>query len=142
MLYVITQWGGAGPTQLTTAQRLQNKMARWITGHGKRTKISILLEDLGWLSMREMEKIHSITQMWKIINLKKPETIREKLEVTTDSKIQIRPPRLQSTLNAFTWRTADIWNQMPLELRELKSLPSFKRRLKKWIYERRNCTPD
>ena len=39
MIYIITQWGGAGHSQITAVQRLQNQIARWITGQGRRVKI-------------------------------------------------------------------------------------------------------
>ena len=133
MLYVISQWGGTGTSQITTAQRLLNKMARWISGMGRKTKTMDLLRKLGWLSMKEQIRLHSIVQMWKIINLNKPEPIREKIQVTDTNDIIIHPTRLQFSQNIFTNRAAHDWNQMPQDLKLNKNLPNCKRKLKTWI---------
>ena len=53
-IYLISQWGGATENYLVAAQRLQNKIARWVTGAGAKVRISTLLEDIGWLSIKEL----------------------------------------------------------------------------------------
>ena len=142
IIYAISQWGGAGPTMLTTAQRLQNKIARWITGSSRRIRNSTLLETLGWFSIQETEKIHSLTQLWKILNKTKPANIWNKIETNTEMEIKTQPTRLQFTNNSFLKRTTLVWNTLPSETRKLKSLPTFKVHLKKWIKSKRNMNPD
>ena len=56
LIYAISQWGGAGPTMIKTAQRMQNKLARWTTGLSRRTRNSTLLETLNWFSIQELRK--------------------------------------------------------------------------------------
>ena len=127
---------------LITAQRIQNKLARWITGMSRKTRTSTLLETLNWFSIKELEKIHSITQLWKILHKNKPEIIRQKIEMNDNFEIQLQPIRLQFTNNSFLNRTSNEWNKMPPSLRMMKSLPTFKKHLKKWIKERRTLNPD
>ena len=142
MIYIITQWGGAGHSQITAVQRLQNQIARWITGQRRRVRISTLLEEVGWWSIREQIRIHSLVQLWKVLHLNKPATIRNKLRMDDEGEIHLPPPRLQFTLLGFTWRSVEYWNELPQEIRTLKSLPKFKRSIKKWTMDRRNIDPD
>ena len=142
LLYAISQWGGAGPTMLITAQRLQNKLARWTTGLSRRTKTASLLEALDWFSIQELVRIHTSTQPWKIIHMNKPETIRQKLQIADDMTVQIPPTRLQLTMNSFLARASTDWNLLPPHIRNMKSLPTFKKSLKKWIKDGRTLNPD
>ena len=134
--------GGATENYLTAAQRLQSRIARWITGHSKRTRIRKLLEDCDWLSIREMEKYHSMIQVWKLVRLGKPENMVDKMILTDESLIRTTIPRLLFTKSGFRWRAADCWNMMPMELRTNQSLPSFKKSVNKWIKQRRRPEPD
>ena len=140
--YVITQWGGAPSNQIRLAQRLQNKCARWITGCGARTRITSLLDEVGWMSMKELTEKHSLVQMWKILYLNKPEIMREKIVVDNEMKIELNLPRLQFTLQSFYWRTSVQWNSLPQNMRELNKLPMFKTRLKTWMKWRRDNETD
>ena len=101
LVYNITQWEGITQNHITTVQRFQNKLARWITGCGRRTRISSLLEQVGWYSISEQILMHSVTQMWKIVNQNRPETIIEELEIPEEGFIDIKTPRLQFTKIGF-----------------------------------------
>ena len=134
--------GGASGNYLTSAQRLQNKIARWVTGQSKKTKIVKLLEECGWLSIREMARYHTVVQLWKIVRLNRPLILTEKFNLTDDNRILTTIPRLQFTYEGFRWRASDQWNQLPDDLRGIKSLPAFKRRVKVWIKTQRHTEPD
>ena len=142
MSYVISQWGGAPSNQIRLAQRLQNKCARWVTGCGSKIRITSLLEEVGWMSIREMAEQHSLVQMWKVLHLNKPTMIREKIEVDQDMMIEIAQPRLEFTLQSFIWRTSLQWNNLPQNMRELDKISAFKIRLKVWMRWRRDSADD
>ena len=127
---------------VTSAQRLVNKVARWVTGCGKATRITSLMEEVGWLSIQELTLQHSLVQMWKILYFRKPEGIREKITIEEDLHITTRAPRLQFTKNSFISRTVQEWNTVPLEIRQIKNINSFKTNIKKWILMRREPEPD
>ena len=128
--YQISQWGGASGNCLTVAQRLQNRVARWVNSSSSKTRISTLLTECGWLSIREMIQYHSLIQLWKIVRMHKPEHF-EDYEIDDQDIISTTPPRLQFTREGFRWRTISDWNKLTPELRELKSLPVFKKKVKK-----------
>ena len=140
--YIMSQWGGTTNNHLMKAQRLQNKVAHWITGSGRRVRISTLMEQVGWFSIQELVKIHSLIQIWKVINISRPEFFNERIELTEDNLISTNRPRLQFTKLGFLWRTSKYWNNLPLDLRMTKTLPVFKRKLKNWTKERREIEPD
>ena len=135
--YLITQWGGANQTILTSAQRTQNCIARWVTGGSRRTKVKKMLTECGWMSIYQ-----SVLQFWKICNIGKPETIAEKIRFNENLEAQTENPRLQFTTEGYRWRTVNNWNRIPSEMRLVKSLPVFKKRLRHWIISGRNWDPD
>ena len=141
ILYLITVWGIAG-NPMITAQRLQNKMARWITGCGRRIRVSSLLEEVGWWSIQEMAAMQSLAQIWKIIYLKKPEIMRDKIVIEDQMHLTTRAPRLTFTESSFLIRTVRLWNTLPLDIKETESLPRFKKLVKRWTLEKRNQDPD
>ena len=141
-IYLITQWGGATENYIGAAQRLQNKMARWVTDARAKTRISTLLEDTGWLSIRELTVYHSLLQCWKILRLQKPENMVEHLTLDENNFITTPEPRIQFTLAGFRWRVTRDWNSLPADIRTQRSLPIFKKAVKSWITLKRQQEPD
>ena len=89
-----------------------------------------------------MVKYHSIIQLWKIIRMKKPECMTSKFKIEDDDLLSTNSPRLQFTSNGFRWRTTKDWNNLPKDIREIKSLAILKRRPKSWIIELRSAEPE
>ena len=140
-IYMITQWGGASQNLITAAQRLQNQVARWINNSGKRTRIAKLLLECNWLSLDELTSYHSLIQLWKICRLNKPENFLE-FEPDNHNKIFIEEPRLQFTSHGYKWRTIALWNTLPENVTDIRSLPTFKKRIRAWIISLRPLEPD
>ena len=115
--YLIAQWGGATTNLLTSAQRLQSKIGRWVTGDSKRTRIITILENCGWLSIREMAKYHSLVQLWKLVRLNKPSTMSEKIHLENENLVRTNTPRLMFTSDGFRCRTTNSWNQLSGNIR-------------------------
>ena len=139
--YLIAQWGGASSNYITSAQRLQNKIGRWVTGANRKTKTISILENCGWLSIKELTSYHSLIQLWKLLRIHKPSNMANKFSLDEDNIVSTTAPRLLFTTNGFRWRTTTTWNQLPEDLRTTLSLPVFKRRIKTWITGQRIATP-
>ena len=135
--YLMPLWGSAPPSQLNRAQVVMNAAARWATGLHRRTKISTLLNRTGWYSIREMIRISTVTQIWKMVHLGKPQRPLERWQINEKLEIAVDPPRLQHSKRCFRWRGSREWNLLPEELRENRSLYSFKKNLKKYIKQQR-----
>ena len=138
IIYLIPLWGGTYPTNIKKVQTLINNVARWITNSGKRTKTRVLMEKCNWLSATELIKYHSVITMWKVIWFKKPEQVYDNIAITEDLLVRTDKPRLLTCQQGFTWRTGELWNSLPQQIRDIRSLPSFRRQLKKHLVHLRS----
>ena len=66
ILYIITVYGSCSDYLLSILQVIQNTAARCVTRLGWRTRVSVLLLQCGWLSVRQMVFYHTMVQMFKI----------------------------------------------------------------------------
>ena len=96
-----------------------------------------LMDDCGWLRIRELEKYHTLITLWKLLYFKKPEVLREKFNLLEDGSVEVQPARLQIVENSFKWRAVRYWNQLPNEVRSSVRITSFKKLLRSWIIENR-----
>ena len=136
-LYSLPIYGGTDKKYITKIQTIMNNAIRHVTGLHKRTSTDVLMREVGWLDIRELITFHSLLMFWRIIYLKTPRYMMEKLNVQDDISISPQFTRLQNTRMGFRWRTIPLWNSMNLELRTEKSYPRFKKNLKNWILKNR-----
>ena len=130
-------------------QKVQNKAARVITRLDIFTKIEDLLNQIGWLSVRQLIAYHSLVLVRKILSEKCPLYIHEKISCDTLTYntryiAQHNIRKLRSNMNAthalsqqsFRWRASNQWNELPIDIKTTKTLSNFKLKLRKWIKER------
>ena len=72
MIYIIQLWGGTSNYLLKSLQVLQNQAARTVTGLGWFTPQSVLLGQLGWLSINQLVEYHNLLLLFKVQKEKKP----------------------------------------------------------------------
>ena len=142
MQYMISVWANTDGKYNRTAQRLENQMARWVTGCGRFTRISSLMGEVGWWTIQEMSQIQSLTYLWKFIHIEKPEVLREMITIEDDLHLTSRTPRLKFTESSFLIRAIKTWNRLPPVTRELGNITTFKKHIKKWIKDNRDREPD
>ena len=141
--YLISIWGGATPNLIRKAQVIQNGAARWVTGSMRTTRASTLLELTGWFSIREMAHLQSANTIWKIIHQKTPMNLHKTLKWDEDTLIfEMKVPRINFTENSFTHRACTLWNKIPDDIRNLKTIGNFKKHMKLWIKTLRPRMPD
>ena len=121
---------------------LQNRTARWVTGMQKKTKVKELLEACGWFSVRELVDIHTTTMVWKLIHMLKPGHLSRNMRIQEDLHIEQEEHRLQFTERSLTVRGSILWTRLPRELKEIRTVAAFKRKLKQWTMEQRTRDPD
>ena len=142
IVYLIQLWGGCSNFLLKILQKLQNKAARIITKSDWNTKIEILLNQCGWLSIRQLVSYHSLLQVYKTKQNQKPEYFYKKFSknfpyrtrFATGSRIK-QDELVNSELGKsnFTYRAVFEWNELPTEIRQIPKLGKFKKELKQWI---------
>ena len=135
MNYIMPLWGGATESHLKKAQVILNIAARWATGLGRRTRITKLMKTAGWLTVKEQIRVATLVYTWKSVHLGKPPRPLERMTITPDKKIIVQEPRLMFSKDCYRWRGSSMWNDLPQELRELKSISSFKRQLRRLVEE-------
>ena len=133
-------WGAAPDSQINKVQIVMNAAARWATGLPKRTRILTLLERTGWFSVRELIRIATAIQVWKLIHYGKPQRLLERMNINEDLEIEVDPPRLPFSGSCFRWRGTREWNLLPKELRELKSL-ELKEKIEEICERPESCQP-
>ena len=79
--YLMPLWGGAGHTYIQKVQTIMNVAARWVSGMGKRTRTSKLMDRVGWFSAKELIRISTALQTWKCIYFQKPEVPIQKFTI-------------------------------------------------------------
>ena len=100
------------------------------------------MSENNWLSVKEMARYQEAIMMWKMVHRGKPKHIYNKLQIADDLEVTIQEPRIQFSKRTFRHRTSKNWNELPEELKKNISIANFKIKLKKWIKERRDQTPD
>ena len=139
--YIMPLWGGATESHLKRAQVILNIAARWVTGLGRKTKISKLMKRAGWLTIKEQIKVANLVYTWKIVHLGKPSRPRERMNVTPEMKIDVQVPRLQLSKECYRWRGSTLWNELPLYLRLERSIARFKRQVRTLVENQRTWDP-
>lgn len=142
ILYGCAVWGGVGEGSKKKLQYLQNRAARWTLQLGIRTRTSVLLDKCGWLSINQLCTYTSLMELWKILHISANTYWSQRLMNTTgqrqtravsDGKVRLEHPLLTITRHSWKWRTTNIWNSLPPELRCTKIMSQFKRNLRIWI---------
>ena len=62
----------------------------------------------------------------------------QKFLIGDDWRISTSSPRLQITASAFRWRSRELWNRLPDNIRLLDNISGFKKHLRTWIVGRRS----
>jgi hypothetical protein len=135
-------YGTAADYLINSLQVLQNKAARIITKLGWGTRTSVLLKQMGWLSINQLIVYHSLILVFKVNQNKKPAYLHGKFKKNfgyrtrqaTGNCIKVsETPGGDKTKTAFVHNSTILWNSLPLNLRKTQKLLKFKMELKKWI---------
>ena len=138
IIYMISVWGGTEDYVVKAVQVMQNKAARCVTKLGWFTPTGRLLLQCNWLSINQLIFFHTALQIWRVSKTKCPVYIDTKLQLSnTRSSAQgnLRVPVVERSVSSksFMVKSAVIWNQIPPEIRNCKTLGVFKKSLKQWI---------
>ena len=79
ILYLLPLYGVTQTKYMHKIQVLMNNAIRFVTGKNKRTKTMTLMKEVGWLNVYELQEFHLMLLTWRIIRLRAPKYLAEKV---------------------------------------------------------------
>ena len=146
MVYLIPLWAGTEKNLLNSLQMIQNKAAIIVARKGKLLPVKVLLRECGWMSVVQLGGFHSLVTIYKIFQTKSPHYLYLKISsdcsrvLRTSSNLRIRLGNESQAVTelakkSFKYRAARDWNMLPLEIKQIRKVETFKVMLKKWVSE-------
>ena len=119
----------------------------------RRVSTADLLQQCGWLSVRQLCQYVSVVELHKVLCYKEPKYLydkptksRQDLHYSTrqhyicengtvecNGKLMISSANLEMTKSSWRWRAATVFNSLPLHYRLEKEHSVFKQNVKEWI---------
>ena len=133
---------------LSKIQKVQNACLRYIFGLRKFDHVSHRLKDLKWLNMKNRFVLHSVVLYHRIINLRQPTYLFEKVKFRADlltvnvrnkNSLIITPPKHRTALfqRSFSYHIYKSYNDIPNSLKGL-NLRKFKIEMRKYLWTKQN----
>ena len=142
--YCSEVWDVFGETQSKRLQKLQNRAARIISNFSNDIDHSIALNVLGWEPLDRIRKKAKARMMYKTLNKIGPESLTNLFTYKNDiTNYQLRnissglclpQPRTNNMKKSFMYDGAKLWNSIPNEIRERKSLSCFQKKIAAHIF--------
>ena len=152
LIYLMPLWSGCDEYLVKGLQVIQNKAARSVAKVSFFTPIKTLLKTCGWLSVRQLMAYHSLVLLYKTLSNKVPQYLYEKVSAGGQSPYKTRQfsfsvqhptengairqaggQRLTKYKEGWCWRSVELFNTLPRNLRLETKTENFKRSLKKWV---------
>ena len=141
---LIALWGGCTTELRRSLQIIQNKAARVVTRLDWSTSTTVLLGQIGWLSVNQLIFYHTVLMVYKVQKNKSPKYLHRMFNWSYQYNTRqaesgliklVRNPNMDISKNSFRCRGASQYNQLPLEIRTSSSIMTFKVSTKIWIKE-------
>lgn len=142
LIYLIQLWGGSSGYLLQFLQVLQNRAARKVTKLAWRTSTQTLLDQCGWLSVKQLVEYHSLLLTYKVKSEGKPLYLKDKLcrDFSYNTRLAAGDGiRYSGKIKHELYKTSFIprvtisWNNLPNNIRQSKDIKIFKKDCKVWI---------
>ena len=137
--YCCEVWGCVGKVLKDKLQVLQNRAARLILGTDNRTSSHLVRGLLNWDNLEEMRNKRKALLMHQVFNKTAPERLVNLFSLLSNKtnydlrgashKFTFPLPKTECLKKSFSYNGAEVWNSLPLELREIQSFTSFKKKL-------------
>ena len=140
---IVTLLYGLSDFQIKKLQRLQNSAARILTKSSKFDHITPVLYDLHWLPVKLRIHFKILIITFKAYNGLLPSYInnliceyRPTRSLRSQNSNSLETPHIFTSKgeNLFSWAGPTLWNKLPLHIRSLNCLTTFKRALKTHIF--------
>ena len=128
---------GVAEYEISRLQKLQNSCARLIFGKKKYESVSDILSTLHWLPIKERIYFKILLLVFKFFKNKTPKYIDECLQISDLDNYLLYIPRTKTPYGdrAFGNCAPKLWNSLPLSIRCISTVDSFKKHLKHYLFQ-------
>ena len=137
--YCSSVWGNLGKGLAQKLQQLQNRAARIINGSHYSVRSHEVLSELNWSNLEERRSQQFKTLMFKTMNKMVPDYLSDKFTSVnlvhnhnlrgSSSKQFVPRPQTEALKKSFTYRGTVLWNSLPVEAINAKSIAEYKSRI-------------
>ena len=161
LIYLIPLWSGCEEYMVRALQVIQNKAARSVTKLSYLTPAKVLLKTCGWLSVRQLMAYHSLVLLHKTLVHQSPKYLYDKVtadgqfkyktrlasECPKEFSFSVQHPMDNGTIRqdsstklgiskkGWCWKSVQLFNTLPTNIRLELKLSKFKTRLKNWVQD-------
>ena len=146
--YCSTIWVKEKGKEMNKLLKIQKRAARIILHQPVKTASAPLFKELQWLTFNHRYIYNLAVLIYKALNDLTPPYVKELLVVSNNRSyflrsnvhkdIQTLRARTKYFKNTFTYTSRDIWNTIPLTIRNSSSLNVFKTNFKKYLLNLQN----
>ena len=113
-----------------------------VTGLDWYTPIDKLLQQCGWLSINQLVYFHSLALAYQVKTNSMPKYLSDNFscEFSRQTRLatgggirRVEKSRTSLRQAAFQVRAAQLWNDLPIDIRRGRTAVSFKVKLKEWV---------
>ena len=153
LIYLMPLWMGCEDYLVNALQVNLNKVARLVTKLDIFTPTSVLMQQCGWMPIKQLMAYHSLVLLHKIIQQQSPSYLYKKVTsgsqdyntrqaaeataalatVGVHQQPSIDSSQLDLCRSSWCWTSVKWYRQLPPNLQAEKKLPTFKTALKSWV---------
>ena len=137
--YCSSMWASTTKKNIARLQKVQNFAARIVTDARKYDHITLILKELHWLPLAKQLEVRDTLMAFKCIKGLAPPFLCNKF--TARSQVHTRNTRNNDKHNipfcrsatgqrSFSYRAAQLWNDLPESLKNMESFNVFKNAIK------------
>ena len=153
LIYLMPVWMGSEDYLINALQVCQNKVARLVTKLDRYTPTKVLMQQCGWLPVKQLMAYHSLVLLHKTIRQQTPDFLYQKVTSGSDqprTRLAVAssaattaagapgPPSIDScelglARKSWCWASVYLYKQLPVDLCAVQKIQNFKTRLKHWV---------
>ena len=136
LAYCLPLFGGCTQSEVKDLQILQNKAARIVCHAPYWASRKMMFDHLDWLTVRQMVHYFTLIAVYRMEKTGEPEHFSKCFRtVNKRGSIIVKHTKLSLFKHSFRLRGSTQWNDLPMRIRNLDKLASFKKYLRQWIKE-------
>ena len=144
MDYCCVVWGKGNKGYINKIIKLQKRIAKTILGKHTKYSNENILKQLNWLSYYDRCKYHASVLVYKTIYKLSPPYMSDLISISNNKVHSLRsinnkdivlPHRVRTNYmkNTFLFYSMNIWNKIPLNIRNSVNLKIFKQKYRKYL---------